>query len=289
MVTRRQLLAGVGLAGVAGGVGVALRSGSGYGPKPRPVRGTERVVEEYGELPLQRGEWWLPPGATDRLPTVVLVHGGYWGPGYDRSLEDAVAADLTGRGYLVWNIDYRAADEPWPATLTDVAAAYDHVPTSRFADRVDPARIAVVGHSAGGHLALWLASRPESFARAAGVSRPALAIGQAPVAALAAGVPQHLGGGAIERLLGGTPAEVPDRYRQADPVALLPAGTRTVLIHSAADAAVPISQSETYVAAATRAGDECSLVRVGGDHYAHLDPASEACQALRSALDSLRS
>ena len=284
MVTRRQLLTGMGLAGVAGGVGVALRSGGGYGPDARPVRGTERIVESYGDLPLQRGEWWVPPGATGRLPTVVLVHGGYWGPGYDRSLEDAVAADLAGRGRLVWNIDYRAADEPWPATLTDVAAAYDHVVDSRLRDRIDDQRIAVVGHSAGGHLALWLASRRAPFAPGAGVPRPSLAVGQAPVAALVAGVPQHLGGGAIERLLGGTPEQVPERYEQADPVALVPSGVRTVLIHSAADAAVPLSQSETYVAAATRAGDDSALVRVGGDHYAHLDPASEACAALRTAL-----
>ena len=241
------------------------------------------MIEAYGDHPLQQGEWWVPEAPGPR-PTVVLVHGGYWGPRYDRHLEDAVAADLAARGFLVWNVDYRAADHPWPATLTDVAAAYDHIWGSPL---VDPQRIAVVGHSAGGHLALWLASRRTPFDRRAEVPAPRLAVGQAPVAALAAGAPQRLGGGAIVRLLGGTPEQVPDRYAQADPEALLPSGTRTVLIHSAGDADVPISQSEHYLAAATRAGDDCTLERVGGDHYAHLDPASEACERMRAALLSL--
>ena len=97
----------------------ALRSLGGPAPRPRITEGTTRMIEAYGDGKLQRGEWWLPPNApAGRLPTVVLVHGGFWGPSYDRSLEDAVAADLTGRGFLCWNIDYSAADVPWPATLS---------------------------------------------------------------------------------------------------------------------------------------------------------------------------
>jgi acetyl esterase/lipase len=207
------------------------------------------------------------------------VHGGFWRPAYDRSLENAVAADLCERGYLVWNIDYAAADTPWPATLTDVAAAYDHAVTS---SRVDGNRIAVVGHSAGGHLALWLASRTPP----AGVPRPALAVGQAPVAALAEAAREALGSGAAQALIGGTPEQVPDRYAVADPVALLPTGVPTVLIHGTADDTVPVGQSEHYVAAATAAGDASQLRTYAGGHYEHLDPASEAAQLLRTALAS---
>ena len=283
-VTRRRLLGGLALGGGGAGLLAALRGSGGYAPKAKPVAGTERVVERYGDGPFQSGEWWVPPGAGDRLPVVVLVHGGYWNPGYDRSLEDAVAADLAGRGYLCWNVDYAAADAGWPATLTDVAAAYDHLAVSGFATRLDPARISVVGHSAGGHLALWLARRPAAFARPTAVPPPAVCVGQAPVAALVDGARAGLGGGAVQRLLGGEPTDRADRYAQADPVALLPSGVRTVLVHSAGDDAVPIVQSETYVAAATAKGDDCRLVRVGGDHYAHLDPASEACTAMRAAL-----
>ena len=87
------------------------------------------------------------------------MHGGFWQPGYDRHLEDDVAEVLAADGFAVWNIDYALADTEWPATLLDAAAAMDHVARSRFTPRLDLARVAVVGHSAGGHLALWLASR----------------------------------------------------------------------------------------------------------------------------------
>ena len=298
-----------GLLGLAGLGGLAALLGlRGPGPRARVAEGTVRTVEAYGDGPLQRGEWWLPaPGGRGAgeglLPTVVLVHGGYWRPGYDRSLEDAVAADLAGRGFLVWNIDYAAADSPWPATLLDVAAAHDALRTGAYADRVDPARTAVVGHSAGGHLALWLASRTRLPPGAPGAGPrapvPALAVGQAPVAALVQGAGEGLGRGAVVALLGGTPDQVPERYAVTDPAALAPSGVPTVLLHSAADDLVPISQSEAYVRAAARAapgvrvvrpapaGPPARLVRVPGDHFAHLDPRSPAVAELRRALQVL--
>ncbi|MCW2777855.1 MAG: hypothetical protein JWN17_1580, partial [Frankiales bacterium] len=96
-----------------------------------------------------------------------------------------------------------------------------------------------------------------------------------------------LGGGAVDALLGGGPEQVPDRYRAADPVALLPSGVRTVLVHGEADDVVPTSQSEQYVAAATAAGDLSRLVRVPGGHFEHLDPKSRALDAAREALSTM--
>ncbi len=287
-VSRRRFLSALGLTGVGAATVAALRSlGGSPAPRPAVVSGTERVVEAYGEAPLQQGEWWLPPAAAPgRLPTVVLVHGGYWGPSYDRSLEDAVAADLAGRGFLCWNLDYAAADAPWPGTLTDVAAGYDFLTRGRFGDRVDPARIAVVGHSAGGHLALWLASRPkaEGFVPAPSVPLPALVVAQAPVAALAEGFAAGLGGGAVERFVGGSPERYPDRYRAADPIALLPSGVPSVLVHGTGDSVVPLRQSSAYVEAA---GGAARLVTFDGGHFEHLDPASRAGELLRAALAAL--
>ena len=241
-----------------------------------------RRREAYGPHPRQVGDWWLPDRSEQRLPTVVLVHGGFWRERWDLSLEDDVAADLAAHGFLVWNVDYRPSAEPWPATLTDVAAAHDHLRTS---PRVDLARTAVVGHSAGGHLALWLASRARLPADAPGASPhvppPALAVGQAPVADLAEAARLGLGAGAVAALLDGEPADVPDRLAVADPLGLLPTGVPTVCVHGAADDDVPIAQSEAYVA---RAGADARLVRLPGGHMEHVDPASAAGDALRAAL-----
>ena len=283
-ISRRRALGVLGAAGAGvAGLVAAARSLGNPAPRPDVVEGTVRAVEQYGGLPRQKGEWWLPPSApAGRLPTVVLVHGGYWRDLYDLSLEDAVAADLAARGFLVWNVDYRPSSEAWPATLTDAAAAYDHLSRGRYADRVDPARVSVVGHSAGGHLALWLASRT---AQTPGGARtgpvPAAVVAQAPVAALADGAREGLGGGAVVALVGGTPDEVPERYAVADPLALLPTRVPTVCVHAPGDGLVPISQSEKYVAAA---GSAARLVRFDGGHFEHLDPASTACEAMREAL-----
>ena len=238
-----------------------------------------RRVEQYGDLPRQRGEWWLPDQPGPR-PTVVLVHGGYWRDGYDLTLEDRVAHDLAARGYLVWNVDYRPSSAGWPATLEDAAAAYDHLVTS---ERADPGRISLVGHSAGGHLALWLAARhllpdgaPGAGPRA---PRPTAVVAQAPIAALADGARARLGDGgdAVQALVGGEPDEVPERYAVADPVQLLPTGVRTTCVHASDDTVVPLWQSESLGAAA-------DLVVIGTGHFEHLDPASAACAAMREAL-----
>lgn len=242
----------------------------------------ERRAEAYGPHPRQRGEWWLPAEPGIR-PTVVLVHGGYWRDAYDLTLEDRVAHDLAARGFLVWNVDYRPSGAGWPATLEDVAAAYDHLVTS---DRVDPIRISVVGHSAGGHLALWLASRHNLSSGAPGsdprAPRPAAVVAQAPVAALADGARARLGDGgdAVQALVGGEPGEVPERYAVADPVQLLPTGIPTTCVHAPDDPLVPIEQSQTYCAAA----DLATLVTVGSGHFEHLDPSSAACAAMRAGL-----
>jgi acetyl esterase/lipase len=270
-LSRRRLLALLGLTGASAAAVVAGREREGM-----------RRRESYGSTARQVGDWWVPSG-TGPAPTVVLVHGGYWRDAYSLDLEDAVAADLAGRGYLVWNVDYAPSSAPWPATLTDVAAAYDHVLLGRYADRVDPSRLAVVGHSAGGHLALWLASRSRLPAGAPGAGRhvpPVLAVPQAPVASLRSAVRQRLGSGAVDALLQELTEE---RFAVADPLALAPSGVRTVIVHGTQDDVVPLSQSQEYVEAAPGT----DLLTYDGGHFEHLDPSSEACALLRSALASL--
>lgn len=246
-----------------------------------------RVVEAYGEHPLQVGEWFVPLGG-GLAPAVVLIHGGFWGPQYERDLEDHVAEDLALRGFLCWNIDYRSGAEPWPATLADAAAGYDHLTTGRYAARIDTRQVAVVGHSAGGHLAAWLSSRhrlPDGApGHNPGALRPALAVPQAGVVALTLAAERRVGRGAPQALLGGSAEKVPDRYRVADPIELLPTGVRSVLIHPQRDRVVPVQQSKVYVERATAAGDDSRLEICRGDHFAHLDPKSEAHRILCDAL-----
>jgi len=289
-VPRRRALAG--LAVLLAGVGGLVRAAGNPAPRPRIAAGTVRTTERYGDHPRQVGQWWLPPGdpGSGLLPTVVLVHGGYWRAGYDLTLQDAVAADLAARGHLVWNLDYRPSDAPWPTTLTDVALAFDHTAKGRYADRVDRDRLAVVGHSAGGQLALWLASRRRIPSGGPGADPalppPSLVAAQAPVAGLVEGALLRLGGGAVAALLGGLPDAVPERYAVADPSALLPTGVPTVLVHADSDDRVPLSQSAGYVRAAVGAGDDSRLVRFAGGHFEHLDPRSAAGTALRTELST---
>lgn len=234
--------------------------------------------EHYGPSSRQHGQWWAPPG-DGPWPLVVLVHGGFWRPTYDLALQDDVAADLRDRGFLVWNVDYAPAGTPWPQTLLDVATGYDHGVAN---SRVDRARVAVVGHSAGGHLALWLAARQAGTPGGAPAVPPALCVPQAPVACLALAWEQRLGAGAVDLFVGGSPTRFPARYAEADPLALLPTAVRTVLLHGEGDDVVPISQGETYAEASG-----ATLQRLPGGHFEHLDPSTTAVAALHEVLATL--
>lgn len=259
-------------------------------PLPASVgRVITRVVESYGSGPVQEGEWFLPPTGT-ALPVVVLVHGGFWQPEYDRHLEDDVAVMLAADGFAVWNIDYEPAR--WPHTFVDAAAGLDHVALRGDATRLDIQRLAVVGHSAGGHLALWLASRgvlPPDAPGGAPAVRVKVAVGQAPVADLVAAANEGVGGTAVLEIMSGDPEEEPDHYAVGSPQALLPVpDVRFTLVHGDADDKVPIGQSTAYVEAARAFGMHVEL-RVLKDvgHFEHLDPGSVAVAAMRTALDDL--
>jgi acetyl esterase/lipase len=254
---------------------------------PSPAEGTgEPMRLEYGPDTSQFGELTLPAGA-DPAPVAMIVHGGFWRSSYGLELGRPLAIDLANRGFAAWNVEYRrvGGGGGWTATFDDVAAALD-----RLADaapgRLDLDRVVAVGHSAGGHLATWLAARPGLPAGAPGAS-PAVtlrgAVSQAGVLDLVDAVERGVGGAAVTDLLGGTPADVPERYALASPVARIPIGVPVVCVHGTADANVPIRQSERFV---TAGGGE--LVALPGvDHFAVIDPSSDAWVACRDAVERL--
>jgi acetyl esterase/lipase len=247
---------------------------------------TEPVIHRYGSDPSQFGELTLPDGG--QLGTVVVIHGGFWGARYDLSLGRPLAADLAARGYAAWNLEYRRVGNGggWPATFEDVAAGIDLLATLP----VDASRVAAVGHSAGGHLGVWAAARAGLPAGAPGAG-PRVAVtgvvSQAGVLALADCARDRLGGDAAIKLIGGSPAERPQPYLLADPMAWLPSPARVVCLHSRADDRVPYAYSERYVAAGLAAGGRARLAETFGDHFTLIDPATPDWAAAVAALPEL--
>jgi acetyl esterase/lipase len=241
----------------------------------------------YGADAAQFGELSRPTGSAHR-GTVVIVHGGFWRAQYGLDLGRPLAADLAGRGYVCWNIEYRRVGSGggWPATLDDVAAAIDHLAELD----VDRSSVVAIGHSAGGHLATWAAGRAALPADAPG-GKPKVAVSgvvsQAGVIDLIVAARTGVGGTAVPDLLGGTPDEVLDRYRLADPIGQVPLRAPVLCVHSRADDTVPFAQSTAYVAAATRAGGAAELHPVPGDHFAVIDVKAPAWDVVRQALPSL--
>ncbi len=238
----------------------------------------------YGSSRAQAADLALPEGAGPH-PVAVLLHGGFWRAGWRRDQMAPLAADLRHRGWASWNVEYRAVGPPrrgggggWPATGEDVAAAIDRLAGIRAP--LDLARVVAIGHSAGGQLALWAAGRRDARVPLAG------AVGQGAVADLELGARLGLGGGAIQALCGGEPAEVPDAYRDASPVRRVPAGVPLLLVHGERDPDVPVALATSFADAARAARDDVTLVvRPREGHFEHLDPTSAAWRTVTNWLE----
>jgi acetyl esterase/lipase len=245
----------------------------------------------YGPAPAQVCELHLPDGPPRAV--AVLVHGGFWRARYDRTQEHAVAADLVARGWAVWNVDYRGVGEGpsagggWPATFEDVATAVDLLAGARPDLPLD--RVAVLGHSAGGQLALWIAGRHRLPPGAPGAGpriRPVAAVAQAGVVDLVAAARSGVGNGAVVDVLGATPDDDPVRYQLTSPMTLVPLGVPVLLVTGDADDTVPPALSASWAAAATAAGDDVTLhVEPGEGHMGHVDPSSRVWAVARQWLD----
>jgi acetyl esterase/lipase len=241
---------------------------------PPPPAADARLA--YGSEPKQFGDLRLP--AVDGLPPLaVVVHGGAWKAIYNLIHIGHLCTALGETGIATWNVEYRSVGDPegpWPGAGNDVARAVEFA--SDLAERypLDPDRIVLVGHSAGGTLALRAAN-----------------LAQLPVVALAAvsdlrESAERVGPkGAVAAFLGGMPDDVPDRYAAASPRELLPLGVRQILVHGDADVDVPYAQSVTYAEAA---GDEAELVTLeDAGHFEPVDPAASYWPRVVEAVKAL--
>jgi len=237
----------------------------------RPARDPD-LTTSYGPLTDHAVDVWLPaePAAAT---LVIFLHGGFWRAEYDRAHIAPLAEALADAGYVVATPEYRrtGAGGGWPETFDDIRAAVAAVPGLVPAS----GRTLVAGHSAGGHLALWVAAE----VAVDGV------VALAPVADLRETYRRDLDGGAVVALLGGGPDAVPDRYAAADPMARLPLPVPAVLVHGRLDQHVPVSFSQHYARAAQAAG---AAIRVdllpAADHFAVIDPQSAAWPAVMAAF-----
>jgi acetyl esterase/lipase len=199
-------------------------------------------------------------------PVAVVIHGGFWKAEYDLTLMDALCGDLAGRGFTAFNIEYRRLGNGGgvPATLDDVSAAIDHLATLD----VDLSRVVTIGHSAGGQLAAWAATRPQPRVAVTHV------VSQAGVLDLQRARELRLSDGVVDRFLNGAETQV------ASPIERLPLGVPTLLTHGALDDTVPLEISQRFA----RASGATLLVEPEEGHMGHIDPANPMWKAVTAWL-----
>ena len=227
-------------------------------------------------------------------PLVLFLHGGFWRAAYDRAHTGPLATALAADGFAVCTPEYRRIGQAgggWPGTFDDVAAAIDALPglaAKASGARVDPGRLLLAGHSAGGHLALWAASRHRLPAGAPWAAPAFTCLGVVALAAvsdLISGYRRGLGNGAVAELLGGDPDTQEGRYALTNPAGLLPTGTQVRLVHGRADKIVPCDMSLDFAVRAQAAGDDAACTALPGvGHFAIIDPLSTAWPEVAAAF-----
>jgi acetyl esterase/lipase len=212
----------------------------------------------YGSDPSQFGE------LSGSGPVAVLIHGGFWRDRYDRTLMQPLVDDLVGRGWATWNIEYRRLGSGGgvPETLDDVSAAIDLLAELD----VDRSRVVTIGHSAGGHLAAWAATRTDPRVAVTAVVSQAgvLDVRRAWELGLSDGVAREFLRGDIENA------------KLASPIERLPLGVPALLTHGGRDENVPLEISQRFAEAA----GATLVVEPDEGHFGHLDPGNPMWQAV---------
>lgn len=249
-----------------------------------PPRADARIA--YGEDPNQFFDLRLPHDTgkgSAPYPVLINIHGGFWRAKYSLDHAGHLCAALTNSGIATANLEYRRVGNDggaWPQTFADIRSAYTFVRQNGRRYQLDAQRLVVMGHSAGGQLALALAAHEPSVTAV---------ISLAGVVDLRRAYHLHLSHDAVVELLRGTPDEVPDHYREADPMQLSIPHTRQWLICGTMDTDVPPDLSREYVAAKqTKSGSQKEDVHLleiaGADHFALIDPRSAAWRQVQATV-----
>jgi acetyl esterase/lipase len=260
----------------------------------KQARQAPAAVIHYGSAPAQVAELFLPKTSGPH-PVIMLLHGGCFLAEYQGLAQtSAIAADLAGRGYAVWNVEYRKLGEPgagYPGTFQDVATAVDRLRTEAPKYDLDIHRVIALGHSAGGHLALWAAARSRLPADSPLRTSDPLPIrtvvslagigdlkGQGKVFAI------PCGDDTLERLIDISRRKAP--YADTSPAELLPTGTRVVMVHGAYDSVLPPYTGRAYVQLARHAGDPAEVVTIpDAGHFDVVIPTTAAWKQVVGILD----
>lgn len=251
-----------------------------------PPRPDARLA--YGRDPNQFIDLRLPSKERTKEPHALLIniHGGYWRARYNLDHAGHLCAALTAKGFATANLEYRRVGNDgggWPGTFADVRTAYHFLLQNSQAYNLDVKRIVVMGHSAGGQLALCLAAHEPGLGRV---------ISLAGVVDLRRAYQLHLSNDAVVEFLHGTPAEVPEHYSEADPMELSIPHARQCLVQGAADDTVPPAFSRDYVAAKLkRKGkdkEDVQLLEIdGAGHFDLIDPRTQAWKQVEERVVQL--
>ncbi len=241
----------------------------------------------YGSDPNQFLDLRLPAAKSKAPhPLVINLHGGYWRAKYSLDHGGHLCAALTAKGIATANIEYRRVGNDggaWPGTFADIRSAYQFLRQQGPVRNLAVQRIVVMGHSAGGQLALCLAAHEPTLTRV---------VSLAGVLDLQRAHQLHLSNDAVVEFLRGTPSEVSEHYREADPMELSIPQARQWIIHGLADDVVPPAFSRDYVAAkqkrAGREKEDAHLLEIPlADHFDLIDPLSPAWKQVGEAVLAL--
>lgn len=251
----------------------------------------------YGLDSLQFAELRIPDGPGPH-PVAIVIHGGCFLSFANLHVMDHFCDKLTRAGIATWNLEYRRADSPgggWPGTFDDIGQGVDFIRNLDKKYNLDLNRLVIVGHSSGGYFALWAGGRNQVAQKSRLYSdNPLVPTGVVSLAGLAdlrgksEQTKQVCGSDVINMLLGGSIEEVPERYRNASPITLLPIGVKQIVIYGSDDPAVPPEFGQKYVEAGKLLDEDIGLIIIPNiAHFELIAPRTSSWPIVEASIRSL--